>query len=485
MDGFEIHKLAMSDLPLNVKADDLTIILTSSQGPSQSALKLASTASQALHRKHYYLDIQTGFFKDLQQLWTMPIFKDKGNTALERRWVFQDWIKSLQNSFSPRNIVIFFDAGCDAEDIVRAEDIITSFAHPLYNASKWGLIRVFAENPSTLTSIDTYYRKRFERQLEFRSWVNENPDSLTSLEIGDRLCEFAKKQGCSFLTLEEDKLRDEGMNLLLAVGQASKKSPPRLHVVTKNLKSGVPPLALIGKGITFDSGGINLKPHESFVNCMKNDMGGAGLMSQLFMGLVESGYEKPVILAVPACENAIDSNSMKPGVILKARNGKSVIIEHTDAEGRLILADAISYISDTFNPRHVYTAATLTTASLRQFTNFFTPVHFATNQFKMALTEASEIYGEAFTFWDGFLPFLAGNKNNAADLTNMGRMPSHASMGGGSNVAAHFLKEFAKGPFTHIDIFNTIWNWSGDYPGAHYGCTGAVFNSLWRALREC
>ena len=73
-------------------------------------------------------------------------------------------------------------------------------------------------------------------------------------------------------------------------------------------------------------------------------------------------------------------------------------------------------------------------------------------------------------------------KTNAADLTNMGRMPSHASMGGGSNVAAHFLREFAEGPYTHIDIFNSTWNWSGDYPGAHYGATGAPFNSLWTAL---
>jgi leucyl aminopeptidase len=217
---------------------------------------------------------------------------------------------------------------------------------------------------------------------------------------------------------------------------------------------------------------------------MKNDMGGAGLMAQLFMGLVRSGYSKPIILAIPSCENAIDAMSMKPGVIIKSRSGKSVIIEHTDAEGRLILADTMSYICDNFAPLHMYTAATLTTASLRQFTNFFTPVHFASSDFKKTLIESSANYGEAFTFWDEFLPFLSGNKSNAADLTNMGRMPSHASMGGGSNVAAHFLKEFAKVPYTHLDIFNTIWNWSGDYPGAHYGCTGSVFNSLWATLRS-
>jgi leucyl aminopeptidase len=200
------------------------------------------------------------------------------------------------------------------------------------------------------------------------------------------------------------------------------------------------------------------------------------------MGLIRSGYNKPIVLAIPTCENAIDSRSMKPGSIIKSRQGTSVIIEHTDAEGRLILADAMSYIFEKFSPSQVISVATLTTASLRQFTNFFTPVHFSSAKFKQDLTSSGDQFGEAFSFWDEFLPFLNGNKTNAADLTNMGRMPSHASMGGGSNVAAHFLKEFAHGPYTHIDLFNSSWNWSGDYPGAHYGCTGSVFNSMWHSL---
>ena len=485
MDCFEIKQLSFTELPTNVTTDELTIILTPRTGPSALASKLASTGAAALKRKYHYVDVHGGFFSGLERPWSMPIFKDAGANALERRWVCQDWIKTLQSTFACRKLVIYMDEGCGPEDIVRAEDILTVFAHPLYSGSKWDSVRVFSADPKVTTKDDPDYQSRFRMQLGFRRWVNENPDSLTSIAIGERLQDFAKKNNCTFLTLDESALQAEGMNLLLAVGQGAKKSPPRLHILTKNLKPGVTPLALIGKGITFDSGGINLKPHESFVNCMKNDMGGAGLMSHLFMGLIENGYTKPIVLAIPACENAIDANSMKPGVIIKSRKGKSVIVEHTDAEGRLILADTMSYVTDKFNPHHTFTAATLTTASLRQFTNFFTPVHFASEAFKKALEDGASSYGEAFTFWSDFLPFLAGNKNNAADLTNMGRMPSHASMGGGSNVAAHFLREFATGPFTHLDIFNSIWNWSGDYPGAHYGCTGAVFNSLWKAIKSC
>jgi leucyl aminopeptidase len=484
MRAFSIETLNFEQLASHVSSDELTVIITPTGDLSTAAKSLSKKSCAALQRKSHYIDISAGFFGTAERPWVMPIFTKNGANALERRWAFHDWAKSLQSMFSCKKICIYLDQGCSTEHIVRAEDLVTCFSGPLYTTSRWDSVRVIAANTQSLTKQDAHYNLRFEHQLEFRRWVNENPDSLTSIEIGDRLKSFASQNDCTFTSLEESALRDENMNLLLAVGQGAKKSPSRLHILTKNLKPGVAPLALVGKGITFDTGGINLKPHESFVNCMKNDMGGAGLMAQLFMGLVRSGYSKPIILAIPACENAIDAMSMKPGVIIKARNGKSVIIEHTDAEGRLILADTMSYVCDNFNPRHMYTAATLTTASLRQFTNFFTPVHFAGSNFKKNLTESSAHYGEAFTFWDEFLPFLSGNKSNAADLTNMGRMPSHASMGGGSNVAAHFLKEFAKTPYTHLDIFNTIWNWSGDYPGAHYGCTGSVFNSLWATLRN-
>src|SRR5262249_52600577 len=159
-----------------------------------------------------------------------------------------------------------------------------------------------------------------------------------------------------------------------------------------------------GKGITFDTGGINLKVHENFVNAMKNDMGGAALMAQTFMGLVEGGYDQPLVLVLPACENLIDKNSVKPGAVVESHAGTRAFIGHTDAEGRLILADAIAYGGEKYSPKLMITAATLTTAALRQFTNYFTPVHFATESFQKTLEEAGNSWGERFTFWGEFLP---------------------------------------------------------------------------------
>ena len=307
---------------------------------------------------------------------------------------------------------------------------------------------------------------------------------MTSLAMGKRLEVFAGVTGCEFQQLTEKELREEGMNLLLAVGQASRISPSRLFVLKKNVKPGDRPLMLVGKGITFDTGGINIKPFEGFVNCMKNDMGGAALMAALFMGLVRSGYAGPLCLVIPACENLVDGAAMKPGSVIRSRSGRDVFIEHTDAEGRLILADAISYGSDHLNPALTIVAATLTTAALRQFSGYYTPVHFAPDGFQQKLAAAGNRWGERFTFWPEFIPFAVANKGRSGDLTNRGTLKASATGSAGSSVAAHFLKTFTELPMIHIDIFASCWNWSGDYPGAAWGATGAPFNSLFDVLKE-
>jgi len=469
----------------NCAADELTVYLATQAGARSPAVQeLIRKAAKSLTRTTHYATAHVGFGGDGGTApyavieWTKP-----GANALERRWVLHALAGPLTAQFSVKKVAIHLEAGCGAEQLAMAEDFLTRGAAPLYDRATLQGFRIIAAEPARLRDVDPHHAARLAGGLGFRAWVNENPDSLTSIAMGERLEAFCKQHGCGFEAFDVERLKQLGMNLLLAVGQASDRSPSRLFIATHNVKPGGPrPLMLVGKGITFDTGGINLKPHESFVNCMKNDMGGAGLMLNLFMALVASGYAGPLAVVVPACENLIDGRAMKPGAIIKSFAGKDVLIEHTDAEGRLILADALHYAQRQLNPSLTIMAATLTTASLRQFTNFFTAVHFAPESFQRALTDAGKVWGEEFSFWGEFLPFLQGNKSQAADLTNMGRMPSHANIGGGSNVAAHFLKEFATGPLVHLDIFASTWNWSGDYPGAHYGATGAPFNALFHAL---
>jgi leucyl aminopeptidase len=466
-------------------SEDLLVVL-GAPGATRAPYvrELMSQALPSLTKTNHYLKTHAGF---LDQKGTKPFvvvdWEKPGANALERRWLAQKVGAVLGERYSAKRRTILLEGGAGAAELAIAEDFITREGSPRYDRSLLAGSRLIAADPNALKAADPHRAARTKRQMQYRAWVNENPDELTSIVIGERLGKFCREHDCRFEAFEEKRLTELGMNLLLAVGQASTRSPSRLYIATHNVKPGDRPLMLIGKGITFDTGGINLKPHEGFVNCMKNDMGGAGLMSSLFMALVESGYEGPLAVVIPTCENLIGEGAFKPGAIIKSYAGKDVIIEHTDAEGRLILADAIHYAQKQMNPALSVVAATLTTASLRQFTNFFTAVHFAPEPFKQQLTAAGAAWGEQFTFWDEFLPFAQGNKTQAADLTNMGRMPKDANIGGGCNVAAHFLKEFAVAPLVHCDIFASTWNWSGDYPGAHYGATGAPFNSLFAALR--
>lgn len=470
-----------------VQADDeLLIVISSSESGAQDSwiIDLEQEAVSALSFEIEYLKAFVGFKECHKKPFVVVRWTRFDTSHLEKRWLLGQMLKRLRVQFDSIKKYSTFLCGSSVEawQLVAAEDIFLSFYNHNYDDLNLETARVLVKNLQSIKSADPYYQQRFNFHKSFRQWVNEEPDLMTSLEIGKRLCSFAKEHNCQFIELKEDELKKEGLNLLCAVGQASNRSPSRLFILLANRDLEGDTIALVGKGITFDTGGINVKPYEGFVNAMKNDMGGAALMSNLFMALVKSGYDQPLALVIPACENLVAERSMKPGAIYKSHKGLSVSVDHTDAEGRLILADAISYAEKLVKPKLTMVAATLTTASLRQFTGYQTPVHFATQAFQESLGEVSKRYGEQFIFHQDFLPYKWANKGKVSDLTNMGRLPCSANIGGGSNVAAHFLREFANQPLIHFDIFASTWNWSRDYPGSTFGSTGAAFNSLYSML---
>ena len=481
-------------LPRSIASQDLSktkssldaatsLVVLSPVGRISPAVEtLIAGAVEGLRMTKHNLKLHLGFLDgDQKRPYVVNEWSEAGANSLERRWLMNELRRAVYKNLNYRKLVVYFDEGCVESDLVIAEDLVTAADDSLSVDNAWDTVE-FVRHPSVSFANDPYRDTRVEYLNGYRNWINTNPDDMTSIEIAAQLQRFSAKHNCDCQVLEKVELEKKGLNLLCAVGQASRRSPSTLVLVTHNWKPGG--LLLVGKGVTFDTGGINVKVFENLVNAMKNDMGGAALMSNLFMALVTSGYAGPLALAVPACENLVAQESMKPGTVLKAYNGKKVFIEHTDAEGRLILADALSYANEQFKPGKTMVAATLTTAVLRQFTNFFTGVHFADPEFEQSLHSAGEMWGECFSVWQRFLPFLEANHTDAADLTNMGRMPSHSQMGGGSNVAAHFLKEFCPSPMLHFDIFATCWNWSSDYPGTGYGATGAPFNSLFHSLRN-
>jgi|GEM_PF-927919 len=323
----------------------------------------------------------------------------------------------------------------------------------------------------------------------FRRWVNEDPAVRTSIAICDDVRQLAALDLAGGVLeieiIEEARARELGLNLLLAVGQASDASPPRLALARwtpSGMSQSRPPLMLLGKGITFDTGGINVKPYESFVSHMRNDMAGAALAFAAFRHLIMGGYPRPLVLAIPTCENAIGERAMRPGTVVKSHRGLRVKIDHTDAEGRLVLADALSYAEERFAPELTFCFATLTTAALQAYGPYATPVHFAPAPIERALRQASDATGEDLHFFPSRAWHYEANRDDEADLKNTGRLPGYMPHAAGSRNAAHFLLHFARAPLVHADIFASTWNWGGDFPGTGYGATGAPLRTFVRAL---
>jgi leucyl aminopeptidase len=322
----------------------------------------------------------------------------------------------------------------------------------------------------------------------YRRWVNEDPAVRTSIAICEDVRQLAALDHGGTLEidiLEPDRLRELGLNLLLAVGAASEQSPPRLALAKwtpPNLQQSQRPVMLLGKGITFDTGGINVKPYESFVSHMRNDMAGAALAFAAFRHLVQSGYPRPLVLAIPTCENAIGENAMRPGTVVRSHRGLRVKIDHTDAEGRLVLADGLSYAEERFAPELTFCFATLTTAALQAYGPYATPVHFASPEVERALRDASEVTGEDLHFFPSRPWHFEANRDDEADLKNTARLPGYMPHAAGSRNAAHFFLHFAKHPIVHADIFASTWNWAGDYPGTGFGATGAPLRTFIAAL---
>ena len=389
----------------------------------------------------------------------------------EQRWIVDQLLRKL-------GALIHYDRASVHADAAVDEDTLMTLAVDLHSRTSGRVTLV--DRP------DLQARVAQIGGLEdtARAWVNEDPSTRTSLAIARDVEIWGKAHAdVEVEVLDEAALTERGLRLLLAVGQGSDASPPRLVLARyRPGNSQKAPLMLLGKGITFDTGGINVKPYESFVSMMKNDMGGAALAFVLFRALVEARHPDPLLLVLPTCENAVDGRAMRPGAVIESYRGLRVRVDHTDAEGRLVMADALAYAEDHHAPSQVLSFATLTTAALIAYGPYATPVHFADAAFEARLRAASERTGEDLHFFPARIWHYEANRDREADVRNTARLPGDASRGAGSRNAAHFLAHFCHTPLCHFDIFASGWNWSGEAPGIGHGATGTPLRTLLRAF---
>ena len=287
-----------------------------------------------------------------------------------------------------------------------------------------------------------------------RDLVNEPSNKLTPKMLAEKAQAMAKEAGLAVEILDEKRISELKMGALLSVAQGSVE-PPRMMVVTytpANPKAGAPVIGLIGKAVTFDTGGISIKPSDGMEK-MKYDMAGGATMLGVMRALAELKPNVKVICVVPSTENMPGGRAQKPGDIQTAMSGKTIEVLNTDAEGRLILADGIHYAKQ-LGATHLVDAATLTGAIVVALANINVGVFGSDQAFTDKLLASARATGEKM--WqmpvdDDYREFIKGT---VADIQNIG-----SGKGGGAITGAMFIKEFTgDSPWIHLDIAGTAWN---------------------------
>jgi len=284
--------------------------------------------------------------------------------------------------------------------------------------------------------------------------------------------------GVTIDVLDEDKMRKLGMGALLGVAQGSAR-PPRMLIMeyrgAKDKKAA--PIAFVGKGVTFDSGGISIKPAAGMED-MKWDMGGAGVVAGLMKALAGRKAKANVVGICGLVENMPSGTAQRPGDVVTTMSGQTVEVINTDAEGRLVLADALWYCQDRFKPSHIIDLATLTGAIIISLGSEHAGLFSNNDDLAGAITAAGGAVGEKcwrLPLTDAYDKLI---KSDIADMKNTG------SREAGSITAAQFLQRFVKDtPWAHIDIAGVTWS-KKDQPAVPKGGTAFGVRLLDRLVSE-
>lgn len=282
----------------------------------------------------------------------------------------------------------------------------------------------------------------------------------------------------SVKALDRAWAEEQGMGAFLSVARGSYQPPQFLEMVYRGGDKDAEPIVLVGKGVTFDTGGISIKPAAK-MDKMRGDMGGAAAVTATIKAVSEAGLGVNLVVLVPLTENMPGGRATRPGDVVTAMNGKTIQVDNTDAEGRLILADALCY-ADKFNPRMVLDVATLTGAIHVALGAAATGVYSTNTEVYRRLAEAGQLTGDRvwrMPLWRHYTDKI--KKSTLADLNNISLTP-----GGGSCTAAAFLREFTKCPtWLHLDMAGVMEN-EGAVPYLGEGMSGRPTRTLVKFIEK-
>ena len=309
-----------------------------------------------------------------------------------------------------------------------------------------------------------------------RDLVWQPPNILYPSTFADE-CKKLKKIGIKVNVYDEQQLDKMGMSALLAVGRGSRKDSRVVIMEWLGDKKITPPMAFIGKGVCFDSGGLSLKPPKSMED-MKWDMGGAATVTGLLESVALSKLKLNVIGVLGLVENMPDGDAQRPGDVVKSVSGQTIEVLNTDAEGRLVLADLLSWTEKKYKPKFMINLATLTGAMIVALGNIRAGLFSNDEKISKAIFDAGEFTGEkvwAMPLDDDYDQLI---KTEIADMKNIG------GPGAGSITAACFLKRHVeKTPWAHLDIAGVTWK-NKSTPSIPYGGVGWGVRMLYHMIKQ-
>ncbi len=305
-----------------------------------------------------------------------------------------------------------------------------------------------------------------DTQMRIMKWGDAPGNYKTPQVLADWIAEAGKESGFEVERFDAEACEALGMHALLGVGRGSRENPPVFCILKYSHPEATRTIGLVGKGVTFDTGGVSLKPGDN-MSYMKSDMGGAAAVAGTLEMAAKLKLKVNLVGAIPITENCIDSYAIKPGDVIGSYSGKTIEVINTDAEGRLILADALSYITDRYKTDVLIDLATLTGNAIMSLgykaAALISPDdRLAEDLFASGLRTGEKVW--RMPHWDDYKDAL---KSDIADLKNLAGSPA-----GGAINAAKFLEEFTRDhpAWAHLDIAGTAF---GDSPfGSMKSATG-------------
>ncbi len=477
-------KFTELDLTDAKEIDGVLAILVGSDGKlDQAARRVNSACRKAITRC-----IETDAFRSLPHGGICPIAYPVGMAAqgllvikLDRNAKPLEVRKAgaaLAKLHGPQDMTVFAGALKNADQLAFGLALrgYQFTAHKTADAKTYGAVSFRVTQPETVAAAAKEGAALAEGVFFTRDLTNEPANVLTTDDFAARIAAM-HELGLKVEILEEDDLSELGMGALLSVGQGS-VSPSKVAVMQWNGGGDEDPIALVGKGVVFDTGGISLKSPGGMEE-MTMDMGGAGVVAGVMRSLALRRAKANVVGLVGLVENMPSGNATRPGDVVTSMKGDTIEVINTDAEGRLVLADVLWYAQDRFKPKAVIDLATLTGAILVALGHDKCGVYSNSDPLVAQLLKAAEIEGEGAWRMPLGDAYAKGLKSRIADVKNVG------GRYGGANIAAEFLHRFIQEgtPWIHLDIAGVALTKS-ETPMAPAGSTGWGVLALNRLISE-